>query len=287
MRPGGNRPLPVRSIAITMVTTEQRGGGNGQVQSLTRALGLLNILAGEDRGLGLSEIAFRADLPVSTVHRLLTTLQVAGYVRFSADGGQWQVGVQAFVVGVSFLRSRDLTAIARPIMRRMMEKSGETANLGIADQGEIVYMDQVECQQMMRAMAKPGSRVGMYCSALGKALLAYLPMAEVRRLMDWRGLPRLTPNTITIPERLLEQLAAIRDHGFAVDDEEHSVGLRCVAAPIFDEAGQPVAAVSLAAPTPRTTPESFAILGGIVREGARDITAAMGGRAMPCQGVTS
>ena len=250
----------------------------GIVQSLTRALGLLDTLAAEDRGLTLTEIAARTGLPVSTVHRLLTTLQVAGYVRFDSERGVWQIGVQAFIVGISFVRSREITAIARPVLYEMMEASGETANLAIADQGEIVYMAQVESREMMRALAKPGSRVGMYCSALGKALLAHMPGAEVRKLVEWRGLPRLTANTITSAERLFEELERIRAQGYAVDDEEHSIGLRCVAAAIFDEVGQPVAAVSLSAPKARVGNARMAALGAIVNGGAAAITSAFGGR---------
>jgi len=254
------------------------GAEPGVVQSLTRALSLLDTLAAGDGGLGLSEIAARTALPVSTVHRLLTTLQLANYVRFDHDRGVWQVGVQAFIVGVSFLRSREIAAIARPVLHRMMEASGETANLAIADQGEIVYLSQVESREMMRAMAKPGSRVAMYCSALGKAMLAFMPAADMRRLVDRRGLARLTANTITSAERLYAELAAIRERGYAIDDEEHSIGLRCAAAAIFDEAGLPAAAVSLSAPKARVPNARIALLGEIVRNGAADITAAFGGR---------
>ncbi len=257
--------------------TAPKAAEPGIVQSLTRALGLLDTLAAEDRGLTLSEIAGRTSLPVSTVHRLLTTLQVAGYVRFAPERGVWQIGVQAFIVGIAFVRSREITAFARPVLYRMMEASGESANLAIADQGEIVYMSQVESREMMRAMAKPGARVGMYCSALGKALLAEMPVPEVRKLVEWRGLPRLTANTITSPERLFEELATVRAQGYAVDDEEHSIGLRCVAAAIFDEVGQPVAAVSLSAPKARVSNSRMAVLGEIVNRGAAEITAAFGG----------
>ncbi|MBI4967258.1 MAG: helix-turn-helix domain-containing protein [Rhodospirillales bacterium] len=264
------------------------GGGAqpGVVQSLTRAMSLLDALAAAERGLGLSEIAQRVKLPVSTVHRLLTTLQRFGYVHFESERGLWQVGVQAFVVGVSFLRSRDIAAIARPILARMMEASGETANLAVADQGEIIYLAQVESREMMRAMAKPGSRVAMYCSALGKAILAAWPEAEVRRLIERRGLARLTPNTITSGARLLDELAAIREKGYALDDEEHSIGLRCVAAAIFDEIGQPVAAVSLSAPKARLPNARLDPLGTIVRDGAAEITRAFGGLKAPPATIT-
>ena len=126
----------------------------------------------------------------------------------------------------------------------------------------------------------------MYCSALGKVLLAEMPIPEVRKLVEWRGLPRLTDNTITSAERLFEDLKTVRAQGYATDDEEHSIGLRCVAAAVFDEVGQPVAAVSLSAPKARVSNSRMAELGGIVNRGAADITAAFGGNLprLPMEG---
>ncbi len=250
----------------------------GQVQSLTRALGLLDVLAGADQGLSLSEVAAASGLALSTVHRLLTTLQLAGYVRFAKERGLWQIGVQAFIVGSSFKRAREITAIARPVLRRLVEDSGETANLAIPEGEAMIYLAQEESPEMMRAMARIGARVGLYCSALGKAVMAYLPERQVRKLIDWRGLPQLTPNTITAPSRLFAELETVRRLGYAVDDEEHSIGMRCAAAAIFDDTGLPVGAVSLSGPMARVDNHRIATLGELVRQGALDITAAFGGR---------
>ena len=128
---------------------------SGQVQSLSRALKLLNALSYHASGLSLSEVAQEVGLPNSTAHRLLTTLQNERFVRFDTERSVWLIGVQAFRVGSAFVRSRDVVTIARPYMRRLMEQSGETVNLGISDRGEIVYLAQVECQKMMRAIAGP------------------------------------------------------------------------------------------------------------------------------------
>ncbi len=250
----------------------------GQVQSLSRALGILRALAQHDAGMTLTEISHTVGLAPSTAHRLLTTLQQEGHVRFGRERGTWQIGVEAFVIGSAFVRSRDITAFARPFMRELMEASGETVNLAVTEQGEVTYLAQVECRQMMRALARPGARVAMHYSAVGKALLANLPTAEVSEIVAQRGLSRLTPKTVATEKQLLTALEAVRRDGYAVDDEEHSLGLRCVAAPIFDEHGEAVAALSLSGPTVRISDERMAVLGGMVRHAAEEITAAYGGR---------
>ncbi|MCW8971169.1 MAG: helix-turn-helix domain-containing protein, partial [Rhodospirillales bacterium] len=224
---------------------------SGQVQSLSRALSILDALAQNEGGLTLTEIAHTVTLAPSTTHRLLTTLQQERHVRFDRDRGLWQVGVQAFVIGNAFIRSRDIVAMARPFMRQLMETSGETVNLAVTDQGEAVYLSQVECREMMRALAKPGARVPMHCSAVGKALLAEMKDVEVGKILRGRGLYRLTDKTIDTGEALRAELAATRKRGYAIDDEEHAIGLRCVSAPIYDEYGEPLAAISLSGPMVR------------------------------------
>jgi IclR family transcriptional regulator, acetate operon repressor len=186
---------------------------SGQVQSLSRALKLLNALAVHPQGLSLSEVAGHVGLPNSTAHRLLTTLQNERYVRFEAERSVWLIGVQAFCVGAAFVRSRDLVTIARPYMRRLMEQSGETVNLAIADRGEVIYIAQVETQKMMRAIAGPGGRAPMHCSGVGKALLAVADQATADKLMSSMELHRETAHTlITIPD-LQRDLDKIRKRG--------------------------------------------------------------------------
>ena len=158
------------------VETSRNGG---QVQSLTRALAILAVLAESGDGMTLSDVAQIVGLPPSTVHRLLTTLQQERFVRFEPQGHLWQIGVEAFVVGSAFVRTRDVVGAARPFMRRLMEESGETVNLYVEHEGEAICMSQVECRQMMRAIARPGGRVKMHCSGAGKAMLAFLPDGEV------------------------------------------------------------------------------------------------------------
>jgi IclR family acetate operon transcriptional repressor len=246
---------------------------DGHVQSLTRALSILGAVADSHDGMTLTEIAQRLTLPPSTVHRLLTTLEGEGFVRCDPAQGLWQVGIRAFIIGNAFTRTRDVIAIARPPMRRLMEESGETVNLYLLEEDEAVCMGQVESRQMMRAIARPGGRLRLHCSGAGKAMLAALNPDEQTRLIRRTGLPRLTARTHSDPAALMTDLALSAARGWALDDEEHAIGLRCVAAAICDEHGNPVAAVSLSGPMARLTDERLPAIGAAVARTARTITA--------------
>ncbi len=149
-------------------TTEK----TGSVQSLRRALSIMKVIAAASDGVTLTEIARATNLASSTVHRLLSTLQQDRFAQFRTDGARWQVGVDAFTVGSAFVGVRDIAKGARPLLRRLMEESGETANLAILNDDMAVYMDQVESRQTMRAICKPGGRAVLHSTSLGKSMLA-------------------------------------------------------------------------------------------------------------------
>jgi IclR family acetate operon transcriptional repressor len=269
----GRRPVRVAGGGRTPAKA-----ASGQVQSLLRALALIDRLAEAEHGASVTELARDVGLPASTAHRLLTTLEQERYVAFDLERRLWSVGVQSFVVGSAFLRNRGVVPLARPRMRRLMEETGETVNLAVEDEGEAVYLTQVECRQMMRAFARPGGRVPLHCSGVGKALLAALDPEEGAAAAGRRGLARMTPRTIVEPDRLRADLARVRERGYAVDDEEHAVGLRCVAAVAFDEFAHPAAAISVSGPLVRIGDERLAELGLAVRQAADALTRAYGGK---------
>lgn len=251
---------------------------SGNVQVLSRAIAILNHLAQADGGASLTEVGNAVGLAASTTHRLLTSLESERYVRFDAETKLWSVGVQAFIMGNGFLRTRDLVRLARPHMRTLMEASGETVNLAIEDQGAAVYLSQVECREMMRTFARLGARVPMHCSGVGKALLSALDETLLNRHIDRHGQTRMTARTITGRSDLMADLAAARARGYAIDDEEHAVGLRCVAAPIFNEHGDAVGAVSLSGPMARITDARIATLGASVAAASVRIMAEIAGK---------
>lgn len=271
-------PRPSRRTA----SAPRAARDTGQVQSLTRALVILDALAETTDGMTLSDVAQVVGLAPSTAHRLLTTLESRRFVRFVASEGLWQVGVQSFVVGQAFRRSRDVVTLARPQMRQLMEATGETVNLYIEEGGEAVCMAQVESRQMMRAIARPGGRVKLHCSGAGKAMLAYLRADEVARIFQSHGLARATEKTLDTPKRLKADLEAVRARGFAIDDEEHAVGLRCVAASVLDEEGRPLAALSVSGPSARIDETAMSMIGGLVRRAAVSVTELAGGQPSRC-----
>jgi IclR family acetate operon transcriptional repressor len=264
-----------------MASAEQKSGRSasaGPVQSLDRGLDLLERLAASPGGATLTDLSRDAGLAPSTVHRLLKSLAVRRFARQDAETGRWTVGVAAFSVGAAFSAGRDYVASARAVMRRLVDRAGETANLAVADGAEAVYLVQVECEAMMRAFARPGSRVPLHCSAVGKALMAARPEPEGRRWAAGGGFVRLTERTVTDPVAVAAELEATRRRGFAIDDEEHAVGLRCVAAAVFDAEARPLAAISVSGPAARIPGARLEALGALVARAADDVTAETGGR---------
>jgi IclR family acetate operon transcriptional repressor len=251
--------------------------GSGQVRSLTRALSLLRHLAESRDGLSLTEVAEAAALPPSTTHRLLTTLEAERFVRPDPQAGVWRIGVAAFFVGSAFARSRDKLTMMRPYLARLMEQSGETANLFVESEGEAVCVGQIESRHAMRAITGVGGRVRLHSSGAGKALLAHMDQLRRRRLLPMSALPAVTEATITSRDALDGALDEVRALGYATDDEEHAVGLRCVAAPVFDETGQPVMAISVSGPTARMPEDRLPALGRMVAQIAQEATRDYGG----------
>lgn len=251
----------------------------GQVRSLTRALTLLRQLADSGDGMSLTELSEAAALPPSTTHRLLTTLEAERFVRPDPQAGVWRIGVSAFFVGSAFARNRDKLSLARPYLRRLMEMSGETANLFVESDGEAICIGQIESRHAMRAITGVGGRVSMHSSGAGKALLAAMEPAYRDRILNSLDLSRETQRTITDRARLKRELDETLRRGYAVDDEEHALGLRCIAAPVFDEFGWATAAVSISGPSARIPSERLAALGGMVAQATLEVTREFGGMA--------
>lgn len=252
--------------------------GGDTVKSLHRGLRLLQALAGVEGGMSLTELAEHVDLAPSTTHRLLNTLLRSGFVEVDESTGTWRVGVQALAVGNAFLKGHDFVSLSRPFLRRLTEASGETSNLAVENGGHAVFLSQVECRAIVRAMARPGDRTPLTCSGVGQALLACMGTERVDELIRQHGLPCHTPKTITTPDQLHRALAQTREQGWALDDEAQALGMRCVAAPFFNAYGEAVAAISVSGPTPRISDARIPVLGDLVARTATGITQRIGGR---------
>ncbi|AWK43941.1 glyoxylate bypass operon transcriptional repressor IclR [Photorhabdus laumondii subsp. laumondii] len=259
--------------------TANNAVANGQVQSLSRGLTLLEYISESPGGIALTDLAQQAGLPNSTTHRLLTTLQQHGFIRQIGDLGLWVIGSHTFIVGSSFLQSRNLLALIHPILRRLMEDSGETVNLAILDHSEYeaVIVDQVQCNALMRMSAPIGGKLPMHASGAGKAFLSTLSDNQLVQLLHKKGLHSYTQHTKTTPSNLKENLEQARKQGYSFDDEEHALGLRCIAACIYDEHHQAFAAISISGPVSRITDDRITELGALVIRAAKEISKEYGG----------
>ncbi len=247
------------------------------VQSVSRAVDILEALAEEGRELGVSDLSRRVGLPKSTLFGLLSTLADRGLVQRNA-AGQYRLGLRLFELGNRVLEGADLRQVAHPLLERLVAEFRETAHLVVLDRGEAVYIDKVESPESMRIVTRVGTRLPAHCSAVGKSILAHLPEEQLDEIVRLLGLPRLTAHTITDSSGLKRHLAQVRAQGFATDDEEVSEGLSCVGAPVWDHTGCVVAAVSIAAPTNRLRGEKHARIVEAVKLAAREISDQLGGR---------
>jgi len=249
---------------------------NSIIRSLDRGLALLKDLA-KNGGVTLTELSMRVDLPPSTTYRMLSTLQQHGFAELDEASQKWWVGIETFRVGNAYLIRTNLVESARRTMRQLMEATGETANLAIADSGDVVFVSQVESHQPIRAFFRPGTRGYMHSSGIGKALLAEMLRREVKQILQKKGLPQFTENTLITADSLLEDLLKIKKRGWSLDDEEQYSGMRCVAASIYNAFGEAIAGISVSGPSVRMTDQTITKLGPEVKRAADEVTQIIGG----------
>ncbi|MDR7486599.1 MAG: IclR family transcriptional regulator [Armatimonadota bacterium] len=247
----------------------------GDVQSVERAMSLLVALGEADRPLSVRELSDRVSLPRPTVYRLLQTLQRHGAA--SATDGGFVVGPRILWLAAQRLEQTELRAVGRPFLLDLRDRTGETVHLAVLEQGQVVYVDKVESPGPMRMASAVGKIMPAHCTALGKAMLAHLPPAQVREILARRGMPRRTPQTITDPDRLFAELEAVRARGYAIDNVENEEGIRCVGAAVLDHQGRVAGAISLSGSARSLTLDRIRRdLGNRVRETAERVSRAMG-----------
>lgn len=251
--------------------------GRGQVQSLSRAFGLLEYVAGDNVGLGLSQIAAQMELAPSTVHRLLNSMREMGYVECDQNTGLWSVGLKAFTIGNTYLRKREFAVQARSYMKKLVGQVGETVNLAIMDDRNVVFIAQVECSHVMRMAVPIGTRGPLHASAVGKIMMSSMTNEEVRGILENIEFTKLTSKTHQGAANLIQELEKISLQNYAVDEEEQNIGMRCIAANIYNEYSEAVAAISVSGPTVRLVKGNIKNVSRLVIETAQEITSAIGG----------
>jgi len=256
------------------VSARSRSGGDVlPVKSADRTLDILELLAGEPRGLTISEISGRLKFAGSSTHGLVRTLESRGYL--TQDGGKrFQLGARLIQLGLNAGDRLELRSAARQTLERLVAATHDTALLAVPAYGELFYVDKVLSDARdVRTDPRVTSRVPLHCSSLGKALLAALDDATVIQFLESVGMEKVTPFTIADSSQLLKDLAATRSRGYSLDHQGAVVGVFCVGAPIRDHAGRSIAAVSLSTIKDFFKPDE---MGPLVAAAAIEISTAMG-----------
>ena len=250
----------------------------GRLSSVTTALRLLKAFSEKDDEIGISALSKRLGIAKSTVHRLAVTLVSERMLEQDPESGKYRLGIALFGLGALVRRRMNVSTQARPYLFALREKTNETVHLAILDGSEIMYVYNLESSQAIRMRSDLGVRKPAYCTAEGQAILAFQPAETVERIIR-EGLAPRTPQTITDPTRLMRTLDTIRQRGCAIEDEESEIGMRCIAAPIRNDAGEVVAAVAVAGPASRLSKKTIADFIPHVIESADRISARLGARA--------
>jgi len=267
------------------MTTEKRHRGRprnfetsaqgNNIQAVDRAIDVLDVLAAGG-AMTLSQIAAEMDQSPATIYRVLSTFRARNIVSDNEASQTWSIGPEAFRLGAAFLRRSNVTERARPLMHKLMELTGETSNLGIETGLQVMFVSQVETHESIRAFFPPGTRAPMHASGIGKALLSRFSETRLAKLLAQTQLERFTPRTIVSATALHSDLALIRTRGYAFDDEEKALGMRCIAAPILDVHGEAVAGISISGPSQRLPDARIADIGAMVNKAATEVSRGLG-----------
>jgi DNA-binding IclR family transcriptional regulator len=213
--------------------------------AVERALNILEAASQRREGLTNSEISRRLGIPKSSASYILRTLERRGYLRRDPESNRYRLGLKLLSLGGETQAGLDIAEVALPFMRTLVERLGMTCHLAVVDQNEAVYIEKVEAPGFFKVNTWVGRRMFLHSTSVGKALLAWMPKAECDALLHNCDFKRRTPKTITSLSRLMTELERVHQQGYAIDDEENSLGARCFGAPVFDALGNVVAALGV------------------------------------------
>lgn len=240
--------------------------------AVERALNILEAAAHRRDGLTNSEISRKLGIPKSSASYILRTLERRGYLRRDLESGRYRLGLKILSLGGDAQANLDIADIALPLMRALEEKIHMTVHLAVLDQGEAVYIEKVEAPGFFKVNTWVGGRMFLHSTSVGKCLLAWLRKQEVETIVKQQGLKKRTPKTITSMTRLVADLERVKDEGYAVDDEENSLGARCLGAPVFDVTGNVVAALGASGTLTQVDEVSMPRIAEAVKDTARRIS---------------
>ncbi|KAB2331984.1 IclR family transcriptional regulator [Bacillus mesophilum] len=249
------------------------------VQSLERALTLLNVLSEYPNGIQITRLSEQVGLSKSTVHRLLSTLIDMNYVSKDVETDKYKIGFQIIYISRNVLNNIDLIPISKPFLKKLSSEVNETIHLCMEDKGEVVYIDKIESNQTIRMYSRIGSRAPMYCTGVGKVLLSGKDEEQFEEIAAKTDFITRTENTIRSRDELKREVETIRAQGYALDNIENEEGIRCIAAPIYDYTGKIIASFSISGPSSRITMERIDDeLQNKIQETSRNISKQLGYR---------
>jgi len=246
------------------------------INSILRASNILRCFLGEKTHFKISEFARKLGFDRSTTYRILLSLEKCGLVEKDQKTGEYALGLSAFEIGNTYLRRMDFIQISKPIMTDLALRVQETVHLAVLSGTEIIYVDKVDSPRTLGVMSKIGQRAPVYCTALGKTLLAYQPKDELSRIINEIKLKPYTPNTITSKKKLIEELQETRKQGYSLDQREYEEDVECIGAPIKNYLGNTIAALSISGPQRKiNTPQEKEYVSQVI-EAAAQISSKMG-----------
>lgn len=248
------------------------------IQSVERALKILEYLSGGVSEIGITDIASYMGLGKSTIYGLVNTLVQEGYLEQNPDNKRYRLGLKLFELGCIVQERMDIREIARPYLKELSEHFKMTVHMGLYKDEEVVYIDKMDAPDTRVVYSQVGKRAPMYCTGIGKAVLAELKPEDIGRILDSQKLEALTPNTMTDKEEIRKELECIRKKGYSTDNEEVELGLKCVAATIHDYQGKPVAAISISSSAVKMTEEKAAEAAEEIKKATRAISGKLGYR---------
>ncbi|UCG39055.1 MAG: IclR family transcriptional regulator [bacterium] len=225
------------------------------IHSVDHAFDVLEAFRAEEPELGVTQLAKTLNLHKNNVFRILATLESRGYVEQNPRTGNYRLGLKAFEAGQAYLRHTSLLSVAHPEMRALTQKLRENAYLAVLRGDYVFYLDETIAEQTIQVISRLGTRVSPHCTATGKVFLSYIEKAQLEEVLSTRPLEKMTPKTITDRRKLFGELKKVAEKGFAVDDEEWTLGLKCVAAPILDYYGKIQGTLSVSGPSDRLPAE--------------------------------
>ena len=258
-----------------MVATPKR---SYNITALQRGLRLLQLFSESPHGLTAKQVAGRSRLPVSTVHRFLANLEGTGFLNCTGDG-VYHLGIACFAIGQMALGQLDIRRVSQPYLQELNRQTRETIHLTVRHGLSAVYVEKLDSPEQLRIHSRIGAAVPLYCTAVGKIMLAYMPDGEREKVLPQLSLQCPTPNTVSNLQELDAELYRVRKNGYACDLEEHELHIRCVAAPIWDHTGSVNASLSITAPVVRMAVTRLRQLAPLIQTAGLQISRELGYRS--------